>query len=345
VIQRLKDWLPGLLLSGIIGTIAYVGWHFTRSSLQVSSLLWAFVISFALGNLVKLSPRFQTGIRFTSSKLLRVAVGMLGLAVSAAAWWKLGGAGIAVVMANLIITLLVGYIICRILLGMTLQQSMLIMTGTAICGASAIAATAPAVDANEQDTALALAVVTLFGLAAMVLYPLLYEFTPVGHWLANDPLAFGLWSGTGIHETAQVVASGSQIEGALEMATLAKSVRIFMIGPVVLLCAVLCRRGQSSGETSATRAIRWPWFALAFVAFTFAHMGLEHWLGDSWVSFAKGTIKPIVKFLLTSAFAAIGLRVRVADLRAIGAKAFAAGLLVATTAGVTAFLLTKLLWV
>jgi len=344
VIEQLKKRASGLALSCTVGLAAYALWLVTKSSLQISSLLWAFLLSLVLGNATKMGTQFAEGIRFASSRLLRVTVGALGIVVSASAWWKLGGTGLAVVLANLALTLALGYIFCRVLLRMSMKQALLIMTGTAICGASAIAATAPAIEAEEEDTALALAVITMFGLAAMFLYPLLFNLSPIGQWLGNEPSAFGLWSGVGIHETAQVIASASQVEGALELATLAKSVRIFMIGPVVLLCAALFRRSSESGISEKGESTPWPWFALVFVVLTFVHAGLEAWIGPSWVQFSKTWLSPPIKFFLTWAFAAVGLRVRFRTLRRIGGKAFAAGLLVATAAGVSALLLTRLLW-
>jgi uncharacterized integral membrane protein (TIGR00698 family) len=342
--MRNRNLLPGLLLTLVIGTTAYVVWRWAKGQLQISPLLWAFLVSFTLGNTIRLGERFSAGIGLASSHLLRIAVASLGLVVSASAWWALGGQGIAIVLGNLLITVLVGYLVCRGLLRLTLSQTLLISTGTAICGASAIAAVGPAIDANEQDTALALSVVTLFGLAAMFLYPVLYSFTPLGAWLGDSPSAFGLWCGVGIHETAQVIAASSQVEGALELATLAKSVRIFMIGPVVLLASVLHRRATLLAPTAGRRAIKWPIFAIVFVALTFVHSALAAAFGDSWVNFSKAWLSPVVKFLLTWAFAAIGLRVRVSDLRAVGLRAFMAGLVVAATAGVTALLLSKLFW-
>ncbi len=340
---RWKDRYTGLLLSGAIGALAYALWWFTRGALLVSPLLWAFVISIALGNIGRIGKRYVDGIQFASTRMLRISVGALGIVVSAAAWWRLGGLGIAVVLINLLLTVVIGYSVCRVLLKLTQKQALLITTGTAICGASAIAATAPAIEAEHEDTALALAVVTLFGLIAMFLYPALFQFTDLGSWLNSDPMAFGLWNGAGIHETAQVIASAGQVDGALEIAMLAKSIRIFMIGPVVLLAVLLSRRSRST-EESAGRRIPWPWFAIIFVALTFVHAALEAWIGESWVQFSKTWLSPPIKFTLTWAFAAVGLRVQFRVIRRIGGKAFAAGLLVATMAGGSALLLTKYLW-
>lgn len=335
--------LPGLVLSGGIGAIAYGLWWVSKEWLLISPLLWAFAVSLAIGNLVPLGRQVDRGIRFASTRLLRIAVASLGVTISASAWWLLGPTGLLIVLSNLAITLILGFIICRVLLKLTIKQAILLCTGTAICGASAIAATAPAIKADERDTALALAVITMFGLAAMFLYPILYNLTALGDWLAHDPLAFGLWSGTGIHETAQVIASASQVEGALDFATLAKSIRIFMIGPVVFLSVLVFRRSDKANQ-SVVKSIPWPWFALVFVGLTFVHVGMAEWLGSDWTDFAKTWISPLVKMLLTWAFAAVGLRVRFADLRAVGGKAILAGLLVACVAGITAFGLTAWLW-
>jgi len=87
--------------------------------------------------------------------------------------------------------------------GLSSALSTLIGIGTSVCGASAIAATGPAINAKEEEMGLSLACVTLFGLGAMFLYPFLYDSTIVGAWLGHNDLAFGVWAGTGIHETAK----------------------------------------------------------------------------------------------------------------------------------------------
>jgi uncharacterized integral membrane protein (TIGR00698 family) len=261
--------------------------------------------------------------------------------VSASAWWQLGFAGLAVVLLNMLIAIGAGLFICSVVFRLSAKQAVLITAGTAICGASAIAAVAPSIDAKSEETGLALAVVTLFGLTTMLLFPFLFSMTPLGTWLGSDPSAFGLWSGTGIHETAQVVASASQVEGALDMAMLAKSIRIFMIGPVVLLAALYVR---ARGGVQTARRVAIPWFSVVFVLLTFVHTGLVALFGDSWVHVSGTILKPIISFVLTVAFAGIGLRIRLRDLIGVGARAFVGGLLVALAASGAALLLTKYLW-
>lgn len=303
--------------------------------------MWAFVLSILATNLVPIRERYQSGIGFASSTLLKAAVACLGILVSAAVWLKLGGLGLGVTLINLLFTAIAGLVVCKYLLKLGDGLSVLIAVGTSICGASAIAATAPAIGAKDEETGLSLAVVTLFGLVAMFLYPYLFSFTGLGAWVSHDVGAFGLWSGIGIHETAQVIACSSQVNGALEMAMMAKSIRIFMIGPMVILAVLYLRR---QGRTLHRQKLTVPWFALAFILLTFVHAGLESLFGDAWTAFSKDALKPPITFLLTWAFAAVGFKVKFRQLARIGAKAFVGGLSVAALSGGTALLLTKYLW-
>ena len=321
--------------------LAFALWWVTKSRVSISPLLWAFVLSILTTNLIPVRETYQPGIGFASSTLLKTAVACLGILVSAAVWWRLGGLGLGITLANLLFTAIAGLVVCRYLLKLGEGASVLIAVGTSICGASAIAATAPAIGAKDEETGVALAVVTLFGLVAMFLYPYLFSFTGLGAWLSHDVGAFGLWSGIGIHETAQVIACSSQVDGALEMAMLAKSIRIFMIGPMVILAVLhLKRRGRSLQR----QRLSVPWFALAFILLTLVHAGLESIFGEAWTSFSKDVLKPPISFLLTWAFAAVGFKVKFRQLARIGAKAFVGGLFMAALSGGTALLLTKYLW-
>jgi len=333
----------GLALCIVVGLVSYAAWWFTRGSLSISPLLWALVAGIAIGNLTRIRSQIESGARFSSTAVLKVAVASLGLVVSASAWWQLGWLGVSVVLLNMLISITAGLILCSLVFRLGTKQSVLITVGTAICGASAIAAVAPSIEAESKETGLALAVVTLFGLSTMLLFPALYSMTPLGTWLGSNPAAFGLWSGTGIHETAQVVASASQVEGALDMAMLAKSIRIFMIGPVVLLAALYVR-SQKAMASAGSRRIAIPWFSVAFVLLTFVHTGLAAGFGESWAFTSSRILKPLISFALTVAFAGIGLRIRLRDLVGVGARAFVGGLLVALVASGSALVLTKVLW-
>lgn len=342
---RLSDLLPGFLITLGLAAVSFLTWWFLKDTwLKFSALLWAYIFSIITTNFFPRlsSGSFTSGIDYASSRLLRVAIALLGLTVSASVWSKLGGIGIAVVLINLVFIFVFGFVFCRKILKLGGTLPILISVGTAICGASAVAGTSPAVKAKAEESGLSIAVITLFGLLAMFGYPLLF-YGPLGDWLGNSPAAFGMWSGMGIHETAQVVAAGSQVEGGLGMAVSAKFIRIFMIGPMIFASLLVFRR--VSGGESARARFPIPWFAVFFVVFTLIHLALESSpLRVSWAAVNSAFLSPLVTFLLAWSFAAIGLKVKVSAIRAIGLKAFLGGMVVAVVAGGTALLLVKFLW-
>ena len=342
---RASEAGPGLLLTLAFAIAAFATWWALRGTwLTFSALLWAFIYSIVATNVWPgLSSRFAAGIELASSRLLRLAIALLGLTISAAVWLRMGGVGLGVVLLNLAFAFFFGSLFCRYVLRMKGAVSVLLGVGTCICGASAIAATGPALKAKAEEMGVSLAVITLFGLLAMFGYPILFQ-GPLGAWLGGSPLAYGMWAGMGVHETAQVVAAAAQVEGAVGIAMMAKSIRIFMIGPMVFASQLLFRRLEAGGREGAAR-LSIPWFAVAFVLFTLVSAAMEvSPAAAEWARFNGDYLKPAVTFLLAWAFVGVGFKVRASAIKAIGLKAFLGGMAVAVVAGVSALLLTRYLW-
>jgi uncharacterized integral membrane protein (TIGR00698 family) len=344
--ERTKNLMPGLLITLAIAAISFVTYWFLKGTwLKFSALLWAFIYSIIVVNLrpALFEGGSKAGIEFSSSRLLRWSIALLGLTVSASVWLKLGGIGLAMVLINLALVFTIGLLFCKYVLKMGDALSLLVAAGTSICGASAIAAVGPALKAKAEEMGLAVASITLFGLIAMFSYPLLFN-GPLGGWLGNNPLAYGMWAGTGIHETAQVIAAASQVDTALSIASSAKFIRIFMIGPMVIVSLFIFRRLTRTGDTGKIK-IAIPWFAIFFVIFSLVNFGLASLpIGGSWVSFNGIYLSPAVTFLLAWSFAGVGLKVKISTIRSIGLKAFLGGMAIAVVAGGTSLLLVKLLW-
>ncbi|MFC1951753.1 YeiH family protein [Chloroflexota bacterium] len=344
--ERAGELIPGLLVTLGLAVVAYVTWWLLKDTLlKFSALLWAFIFSIIVSNLLPVlsSEKFHHGIEMSSTRLLRWSIALLGLTFSAAVWANLGGIGIAAVLINLVFAFTFGFIFCRYVLKLDGSLTVLLSAGTSICGATAIAACGPAIRAKAEEMGLSLAVITLFGLVAMFGYPLLY-YGPLASWLDNNPLAYGMWAGMGVHETAQVIVAGSQVEGAAAIAISAKFIRIFMIGPTVLVSLLVFRQFSS---TSGAKQIKLsiPWFAIVFTIFTLVHLGLDslsirYW----WSGFNINYLKPGVTFLLAWSFAAVGLKVKISAIRSIGLKAFIGGMVVAGVVGGSSLLLVKYLW-
>lgn len=344
--NRVRRLAPGLLFTLAFAVVSFITWWFLKGTwLKFSALLWAFIYSIIVVNLrpALFDGKFKAGIEFSSTQLLRWSIALLGLTFSASVWVKLGGIGLAMVLINLALVFSIGIVFCKYVLKLDNVLSLLISVGTSICGASAIAAVGPALKAKAEQMGLSVAVITLFGLLAMFLYPLLFA-GPLSDWLANNHLAYGMWVGTGIHETAQVIAASSQVDNALSIASSAKFIRIFSIGPMVFISQFLLHRFSRTSESGRTR-MAVPWFALFFTLFSLIHLGLESLpIRAQWLSFNSTYLSPTVTFLLAWSFAAIGLKVKISSIRAVGLKAFLGGMGIAIFAGVISLLLVKFLW-
>lgn len=345
--HRAGEVLPGLLLCLVLALASFATyWVLKGTWLKFSALLWAFLYGIALTNLAPAlaGGRFAAGVEVSGSRLLRISVALLGLTISASVWARMGAVGVVVVLVNLAFAFGIGTLFCRYVLGIKGTLAVLLGVGTCICGATAIAATGPALRARAEEMGLSMAAITLFGLTAMFAYPLLFAGL-LGPWLGQSAAAYGMWTGMGVHETAQVVAAASQIDGAVGMAVSAKSIRIFMIGPMIFVSQLLYYRLNSKPGGTVTVKFPVPWFAVAFVLFTVVNAAVERLpFAPGWTSFSDSFLRPAVTFLLAWAFVAVGLKVRISAIRAVGLKAFLGGMTIALAAGGSALLLTKYVW-
>ncbi len=329
---------PGILYCAGIALLSFASWLYFK---PISSLMWAFIYSIAISNLVKLPERLTQGINFCAGDMLRGVIASLGLVTSALIWLQVG-----LGVLNALIVVFFSYFFGLWLgrkFGLNSRISTLIGVGTSICGASAIAATGPAIGAKEEEMGVALACITLFGLIAMFAYPFIFLNTAVGEWLRNSVSVYGVWCGSGVHETAQVIAAAGALDSsAIGPALMVKSIRIFMIGPMILIATYLLRKGVA--EKSATKIVL-PVFGVLFIvnsvfcAVLDANAPLIKAMGFDW-PLVKGVLSGAVfPFLLATAFAGVGSKVRFRLIAKIGARPFVAGAVMSVLAGAVALIL------
>jgi uncharacterized integral membrane protein (TIGR00698 family) len=341
--EALGKTIPGVAYCIIVALVSFIIWGFYK---QVSALMWAFIISIVIANVIGFRSWMKTGVGFCSGQLLRLGVAVLGFVTSALIWTSVGVGVVAafvVIVAALGLSLWLG---SRLGLGHRLAS--LIGVGTAICGASAIAALTPAIGAKEEESGLAVAGITLFGLVSMFLYPFLFLNTPVNGLLGGNLNAYSIWVGAGIHETAQVIAAAGAVNAsAVQAAMLIKSVRIFMIGPVVFLLSWYCSTCEKGVGSKKNFVV--PLFAVAFTigtlvcAFLDVKVASLLSVGINWLAikaYISGTLLP---FTFATAFAGVGSKVSFKSIAALGAKPILVAATVAVTAGVLAFVTAVLL--
>ena len=337
--------IAGIYLSEFIG-ITLMG----LPKSPVSAIMLAILLGILVRNTLPLPAAVQPGIRFSLVRILRLGIVLLGIRLSLGQVGAIGLQSLPIIIGAVASALLlVTYISRRV--GLSGRLGTLIAVGTSICGATAIVATAPAIGAKDDEVSYAVACITLFGVAAMLVYPF------AAHWMfSGDAFASGLFLGTSVHETAQVAGSGLVYQQfynepeALNVATVTKLVRNLGMLIVIPLMSILYHRSTAD----AGDAPKW-WTMIPLFVIGFACMSLVRTLGDTgdlafgfierelW-SDIVGYTKKTAEILLAIAMAAVGLGTSIKNLKSIGMKPFAVGLFSALLVGGVSAALISLLY-
>ena len=251
--------LPGLTLTGGIALLAFALRQIPGVGM-FSPMILATVTGMAVHNLIGTPAICRPGVVFSLKKILRLGIILLGFQLALSQVIAVGAVGVAIILASLFSTFVFTKFLGRIF-GVDPKLAELIGAGTSICGASAVIATNTVTEGTDADVAYAVACVTVFGSIAMLVYPLL----PV--LLHLSPRQFGLWSGSSIHEIAQVVAAAFQDGPAAgQFGTVAKLTRVMMLAPLVIGLGLIAARKARGGEAKTRKAPPMPWFVLGFIA-------------------------------------------------------------------------------
>ena len=249
-------YIPGFALIIVISMLArFIQGQITVNGKEVvSAVAIAIILGVLIRNLIGMPESCRPGASFTVKRLLRVGIALMGAQLSLGQILKTGASSVLIVATCIVLAILVVRFV-SIRMGMSDRLGTLLGVGTSICGVSAIVATAPAIEAKEEETSMAVATITIFGLLAVLFYPLL------GMSLGLSDRFFGTWAGTAVNDTSQVVATGlifSQQAG--EIATVVKLTRnLFMAPVIVALSWFYLKRRQAEGETKGEgRGIQAP---------------------------------------------------------------------------------------
>lgn len=329
LIDRLYVLLPGAALALVLAVVAE---RFLAPWVPVAGLLIAIVLGMALRTLRWVPWWAEDGLRWAAKTPLRVGIVLLGLQLALGDILALGWEVLVIVVVTVTVTF-VGIRLLGPLFGTDRTTSALVATGTAICGASAVAAGSAVLDRGDGrdrqarhlagPTATALAVVTVWGTAAMLVLPALAAGLGMGERRA------GVWIGASVHEVGQVVAAGGIVGAtALAAATVVKLARVLLLGPAV----VALRLGDTGGTHPAGRRPPiMPWFVVGFLAAVAVNSAAE--LPAEWADF----IRQVTTMLITFAMVGLGAAVDLRQLLRTGAPAVLLGGAGSVLAGVTAF--------
>ncbi len=205
--KYIKSILPGVILAlvfclfsqGINNVLAIEIFETPKS--PISTVLIAILLGILMGNAFTPRPGMMVGLDFTQQYILKLGIIFLGIRLSFADFIKFGSIAIPLIIICIVgVLILIKLLIKKV--PISSKMSYLIAIGTSVCGATAIVATAPVINAKKSEVAYAIANITLFGVIAMLLYPYFAEW-----YFDNEALNIGLFLGTSIHETSQVAAA------------------------------------------------------------------------------------------------------------------------------------------
>lgn len=349
--------LAGFSLADVLGHALLAARGLSGAS-PISGVAVAIVLGLVIRNLAGLPNGLASGLRFSTTTILRLGIVLVGIKLSVIEMARLGVAGVPVVLAA-ITTGLVFVTWFNRRLGLPPRLGTLVAAGTSICGVTAIVSTAPAIEADEREVAYAVANVVAFGLFGMLAYPYL------AHALLPSSASIGLFLGTAVHDTSQVVGAAltyRQIyddDVVLRVATVTKLTRNLFLAAVIPILTWQHRRHGAASGGAARSAMHWralvPMFVLGFVGMAIvrsigdAMLGrgalvLGAWDTAAWAdvtSYLGDTIG--ARWLLGTAMAAVGLNTSFAVFKGVGLKPFAVGLAGAVVVGVVGFVMALLL--
>ena len=324
--MKILKIVPGVMLS--VGVALLACWLESLLPIHlIGSAVIAMFIGMLLNYFLKDTKVLASGLKFTSKKILKFAIILLGLSLNITTILNVGKMSLTVMIFTLLTCFGGGYFIGKAL-GLNWKLSNLISAGTGICGGSAIAAIAPTIDADDNDVAYAMSATFLFDMAMIVLFPIM------GRALGMTDQAFGIWAGTAVNDTSSVVATGYAFsEGAGDFATMVKLTRTLAIIPTVITFAFVQLRlkrkealanSQNGSELKANFSIKkiFPWFILGFLA-----MSIVASVFSIPVTVVSGT-KTASKFLMVCALAAIGLNTSFASMKKAGIRPMIHGFII-----------------
>lgn len=316
--EWIKKNTPGILLCL---AIAIPSWFIGTAFPIIGGAVIAILAGMVLTLIIKNKGVLDSGIKFTSKKVLQWAVILLGFGMDLNVVLETGKQSLPIIICTIGISLIMAFLINKFI-KMPAKVSTLIGVGSSICGGSAIAATAPVIDADEEEVAQSISVIFLFNMLAALLFP---SFGQLIGFDTTSGEAFGIFAGTAVNDMSSVTATASTWDGMFNLgtATLDKAVTVKMtrtlaIIPITLVLAFARAKKQKSNNAGKINIKKiFPFFILFFIGASIittiaVSCGVSADLFDP--------LKTLSKFLIVMAMAAIGMNTNIVKLVKSGAK-------------------------
>ncbi|AGF74050.1 putative integral membrane protein [Bartonella australis AUST/NH1] len=302
----LNNFGPGILLCVLISALAY-GLEIAEKYFFAEAWLESLVLAILLGSFVRSyfhPPQyFQKGINFCAKTLLEIAIVLLGASISVQTVLSAGWNLLIGIVSIVFVTILASFFIGR-LFGLSGHLAMLVACGNAICGNSAIVATAPVINAKHSDIAASIAFTALLGIIVIFVLPFLQPLLNLSF------TQYGVLAGMTVYAVPQVLAATASVSFvSVQIATIVKLVRVLMLGPLILVLSIIYRK---SGQIHLRLHTLVPWFIMGFIVMMLARS--SELIPES----ALTPIKFITQLFTVISMAALGLGVNLHSLKDAG---------------------------
>ncbi|HAE41683.1 MAG TPA: putative sulfate exporter family transporter [Clostridiales bacterium] len=316
--ERIKSYWPGLALCFVIAVIA---WLLGQLVPVVGGPVFSILIGMIATVFIKDRTKLNHGISFTSKKILQYAVVLLGFGMNLSVIAFTGLQSLPIILSTISTSLLVAFALYKFMKIPT-NTAILIGVGSSVCGGSAIAATAPVIDANDDEIAQSISVIFLFNVLAALIFPTL------GGMLGLSDYGFGLFAGTAINDTSSVTAAASAWDSihhsnTLDTAAIVKMTRTLSIIPITLVLALYRTKKETRSKSKVSIRNIFPYFILFFLlASVITTVCTSLGVPNSIFS----PLKTLSKFFIVMAMVAIGLNTNIIKLVRNGGKPIFVGL-------------------
>lgn len=259
--MQTRALIPGLILAAAIALAAFAleqVQHWLLGKVWLDALVLAILLGACARSLRPVPQTCTRGIAFAAKPVMEWAVALMGATVGLGALAGMGAGLVAAIVALIALTIAAGYALGR-WLGLSGRMALLVACGNAICGNSAIAAVAPAIDADGDDVAASIGFTAVLGIAVVLIVPMLAGA------LHLDAVRGGMLAGLTVYAVPQVLAAAHPLGPvAVQVGALVKLVRVLMLGPVVTVLSLTHGGGVAKGRF-------FPLFILGFLALAVAH--------------------------------------------------------------------------
>ena len=286
--------MPGIMLCNLIGFIAF----WLSGYIPIGAISLAIILGILVGNSLKLSHHFKSGINYSEKYLLSIAIALLGIQLNFSILQELGYTTILMIILTMSVTVFSSLLFAK-WWGFDKRFALLLGLGNGICGSSAIAATKDIVGANDEQVGLSIAIVNFLGTIGIFLLPF------IAHYLLNfSDLNAGVLIGNTLQAVGQVLAAGFSVSQPTgEVATVVKMVRILLLAPVILILIFVFSRANRKTNEDIKVAYKIPLFVIGFFSFsliqTFGLLSHEQ----------VGLVSRLSHYALIVAMSGIGLKI------------------------------------